>query len=194
MPPEPQTRRVVIGSSQLISKYEAHISSFSSPKYLILVYSRQSGYPALETHSHASAYTDQGCVAYRSASHHACKPSSYILLLSRFLSLSWQMSQLRGMSPMQKYYHLPRVMVSCLPPTSRLCLSMIHARATIWFPSLHPRNEACMCRCRCGRGCVERDKISRGVCQGVRTKIARSRIFSDMSVEVCGRRTGARMY
>jgi hypothetical protein len=81
-------------------------------------------------------------IAYRSASHHACKPSSCLLALG-------------GCRNTTSYAEYPRCkcITTCREwwfsiclPASRPCLSMIHARATCGLPSLHPRNEACMCR------------------------------------------------
>jgi hypothetical protein len=51
----------------------------SSYKHLILAYSRQSGYPALETHSHASAYTDQGAYRLQATMHASHRVTSFSL-------------------------------------------------------------------------------------------------------------------
>jgi hypothetical protein len=67
--------------------------------YLILAYSRQSGYPALETHSHASAYTDQG--AYRlQATMHASHRITHYSRVSPLADVATLLPT-RNMSPMQ---------------------------------------------------------------------------------------------
>jgi hypothetical protein len=88
--------------------------------------------PALETHSHASAYTDQD--AYRSASHHARKPSSY--MLASYSPLANVATLLPTDYPRCNIFTTCRE-VCCLP-TSRLCLSVRHARATLVFPPFAP--------------------------------------------------------
>lgn len=135
MPPKPRTRLIMTGRS---SKYQPH----SSPRAVILVYSRQSGYPAQHwRHLHMLRLTPTR-IAYRSASHHACKPSSCLLALGGCRNTTSHAEY-----PRCEYITTCRERWWCVClPTSRPCLSMIHARATSGLISLHPRNEACMCR------------------------------------------------
>ena len=140
-------------------------SQLSSSYYPRLFSAKRLPSPALETPSHASAYTDQDRIPF-------CKPPCMQAI--ELPTRPWRMSQhdfSRGISPMRIYYHLPRAVVVCLStnksslPINDTCPS--HMRSSILTPperGLHVQVD----------GCAERNnKISRGVCQGVRKLRAR---------------------
>jgi hypothetical protein len=123
--------------------------------------------------------------------HTVCKPPCMqaIGLHTTLECLPWQMSQhcfLRGICPRCKYITTCREKwCSCLP-TSRLCLSVRHARATSAFYPYTPRTRlACAGARSVGQGFG-------GVCQSVRELRARVD-FLMCRLRCCGGWTGARV-